>query len=104
MSLLSIVATPIGIRPIRNYDADKLFLGNFIFDWGKIKSNCKKFFIYHSDDDPFVLLKENKVEFETRLNAKTIVEFKKGHFSGSDGITELPRLLEELGKMSNGNN
>ncbi|MEK7150988.1 MAG: alpha/beta hydrolase [Patescibacteria group bacterium] len=73
-------------------------------DYEKVKQSTKNIVCIFSDDDPFVLLKENKVEFETRLNAKTIVEFKKGHFSGSDGITELPRLLEELGKMSNGNN
>jgi uncharacterized protein len=48
-----------------------------------------------SDNDPYVALEENKKIFEEKYQAETIVEHDKGHFSGDDGITELPVVLEK---------
>ncbi len=28
------------------------------FDWSKIRQNCKKFYVYHSDNDPYVPLEK----------------------------------------------
>src|SRR3990167_10912907 len=28
------------------------------FDWEKIKSNCKKFYVFHSNNDPYIPLKD----------------------------------------------
>ena len=51
----------------------------------KIKKHTNKFVAIFSDNDPFVPI-SNKNLFKKRLNAKIIIEHKKGHFDGSDNI------------------
>ncbi len=68
-------------------------------DFSKVKSHNSNFTAIFSDDDPVVPL-NNKELFESNLNAKTIIEHNKGHFSGSDGITEVPEVLEIILKSS----
>ena len=68
-------------------------------DWDKIKKHCKNFVAIHSDDDPWVSLKHNAL-FRDKLGAKAIVEHNMKHFSGDDGIMELPVALKELLEMS----
>ena len=65
-------------------------------NWEKIKSRCKKFIAIHSDNDPYVSLHYGQVFFKEKLNAELIIEHNKKHFSGSDGINELPVVLESL--------
>lgn len=48
-----------------------------------------------SDNDPFVM-EENKEQWRKNVGAEIIVEHKKGHFSESDGIKELPIVLEKI--------
>lgn len=72
-----------------------------LIDYEKVKKNTSGniISIFSNDDDVVPL--ENVKFFEERLSAKTYLETGKGHFSGSDGITELPIVLEELKKMMN---
>jgi uncharacterized protein len=65
------------------------------FNWEKVKSLSKKFVAVFSDNDPWVPLSNSDV-FKEKLAAKIIIESKRGHFSGSDGIKKLPVVLEEL--------
>jgi len=62
-------------------------------DFEKVKQHTEKFFAMFSDDDE-VVPQENKKLFEEQLGAKTVIEHSKGHFSGSDGVKELPGVLE----------
>lgn len=48
-----------------------------------------------SDDDPYVPI-DNKDDFANILGSKIIVEHGRGHFSDSDGTTELPVVLEAV--------
>ena len=48
-----------------------------------------------SDNDPWVI-PENQNSWKEKVGAKIIVEHNKGHFSGSDDITELPSALNAL--------
>lgn len=64
-------------------------------DCDSIKLKVNKIIAIFSDDDLDVDLGDKEL-FEKRLNAKTVVEHKKGHFSGSDGIRELPSALEAV--------
>jgi len=34
--------------------------------------------------------------FEQKLGAQTAIEHNKGHFSGSDGVKEIPIVLEKI--------
>ena len=92
-----IVAAPIGILPIRNFESDRLFLGNFDFNWKKIKSHCRKFFVFHSDSDPFVSLGNGK-ELAKNLGTKLILIPNAGHFNKSAGYAKFDVLLEKIKK------
>ncbi len=67
-------------------------------DFDKVKTRTQKFVAIFSDNDEFVPI-ENKELFEKHLNAKSSVEHEKGHFSGGDGIAELPSVLTALTEM-----
>lgn len=68
-------------------------------DFNKVKSHTENFRAIFSDND-YVIPIENKGMFEERLGAKTILEHNKGHFTGSDGVTELPSALGAVLKMA----
>ena len=62
----------------------------------KIKSHLDKSIAIFSDNDPYVPF-DNQDDFRNKLGSKIIIEHLKGHFSGpSDGITELPIVLESV--------
>ena len=68
-------------------------------NWKKIKKHCNKFVSIHSDDDPWVPVKHNEI-FKKKLGAEAIVMHKMKHFSGDDGINELPIALDSVLKFS----
>lgn len=69
-------------------------------DWEKINFHSKKFIAIFSDDDPLVPISDSKI-FDNKLGADVIIEHKKGHFSGSDGIKKLPSALDSVLKIFN---
>ncbi len=46
-----------------------------------------------STNDPYVSL-ENRHDFREKLKSEIITLESRGHFSGSDGVTELPEVLD----------
>lgn len=69
------------------------------FDWDKIKANCKKFYIYSSDNDEYVPLE--KGEFLTKkLNADYKLFSNAGHFNTKAGYTEFQELFEDIENLS----
>lgn len=88
------VGTPIGIRPILNYDRDNSF-SSFTFDWSKIIKKAKQFLIFHSDDDPYVSL-ENGKQLSKHLNIELNFVPNAGHFNVNAGYTKFDLLLEKL--------
>ena len=94
-----IVAAPIGVLPIKNYESDKLFLENFSFDWKKIKSHCWKFFVFHSDNDSYVSLGNGK-ELAKNLNTNLIFIPNAGHFNTSAGYTKFDALFKKIKNIS----
>ena len=93
-----LIAAPIGVLPIKNYEADKLFIEKFGFNWNKIRSNCKKFFVFHSDNDPYVSLGNGK-ELSKQLDTNLIFIPNAGHFNTSAGYTQFDGLLEKIKKV-----
>mgnify|MGYP001609436738 CR=1 FL=1 len=61
----------------------------------KIKKSCNKFVTIFSDDDPYVPLSDSKI-FKEKLNAKVIIDKKKGHYQ----VDEAPVVLKELLDMT----
>jgi len=65
------------------------------FNWQKIKANCKDFYIFHSDNDPYIKL--DKAE-ELAKNFNTKVELIKGggHLNQSAGYWTFDLLLDKI--------
>ena len=68
------------------------------FNFEKIKSNCKEFYIIHGDNDPNVPL-ANAEFLSQNLGGELIVVKNGGHLNGSSGWFELPQCLTALNKM-----
>ena len=68
-------------------------------DWDRVNSHCKRFVAIHSDNDPYVPLKHGDI-FKQNLKAEFILEHNMKHFSGDEGITELPSAFESVLKIS----
>lgn len=64
-------------------------------DFNKVRSRLKKSVAIFSDDDPWVPL-DNQDDFRDKLDSEIVIVNKMGHFSGDQGITELPIVLEKL--------
>lgn len=64
-------------------------------DFIKVKARLPKSVAVFSDDDPWVPL-DNQEEFRDFLGSKIVMEHKKRHFSGSDGVKELPIARDAL--------
>jgi uncharacterized protein len=65
------------------------------FDWRKINSNCKKFSLYSSDDDPYVPLDKGKF-LSDKLKSNLNVITHAGHFNKSSGYLSFPKLLHDI--------
>lgn len=68
-------------------------------DFMKIKSHVPKSVAVFSDNDPYVPL-DNQDDFRNKLGSEIIIEKNAGHFSGSDGIVELPKALNAVLSLS----
>lgn len=68
-------------------------------DFPKIKKHCQKFIALHSDNDPYVSLKYGNI-FKEKLNGELIIEHNKKHFSGDDGILNLPSALSSVVELA----
>ena len=89
-----LVGTPIGVRPIQNYERDNSFSG-FVFDWDTIKKNAGHFVVFHSDNDPYVSLANGK-ELAKQLGVKLDFVPNAGHFNAKAGYLKFDSLLEEI--------
>jgi predicted alpha/beta hydrolase family esterase len=64
-------------------------------DLEKVKAVIPQTAAIFSDNDPYVSA-DNQEAFRDKLDSEIIIKHVKGHFSGEDGITELPIVLEKL--------
>ena len=90
--------TPIGVRPIKNYDSDNLFGEGFDFEWEKIKKKSDRFTVFHSDNDPYVSL-ANGEGLAKHLGVKLSLIHNAGHFNAKAGYLKFEELWEELHKI-----
>lgn len=89
-----LIGTPIGIKPILNYERDNSFSG-FDFNWNKIKNQSKKFIIFQSDNDPYVSL-GNGQELAKHLGVDLDFIPNAGHFNAKAGYLKFDELWEKL--------
>ncbi len=65
------------------------------FDWEKIRSSCDNFFVYSSDNDPYVPLEKGE-EIAKNLGTKLIPLKEAEHF----WFKEFPQLLNDIEKVT----
>ena len=65
------------------------------FNWAKIKNNCKKFYIFHSDNDPYVPI-EKAYEFKKNADGELIIVEGAGHFNASAGYNKFELLFKKI--------
>ena len=68
-------------------------------NFNKIKKHTNKFVAIFSDNDPYVSLDNSEI-FRKKLNAKIIIEHKKGHFDPYHNIRKVPSALKSLLEIS----
>jgi len=74
-------------------ELNKTFLKDF--NWEKIKDNCKIFFVYNSDNDPYVSLDKGEA-LADKLEFKLKFIKNAGHFRIKDGYSEFQLLLDDV--------
>lgn len=74
---------------------------NSDIDFTKVLSATGKFIVVNSSNDDYGFVEENKRIFEEKLEAKVMVLENKGHFTASDGVTELPEALLAVQELEN---
>lgn len=89
-----IVAAPVGVRPIKNWEGDQPFIGH-PFDWARIRSHARRFHVYHSDNDPYVG-KGNGEKTAKEVGVSLTFIPGQGHFNAAAGYTRFDRLLETI--------
>lgn len=67
------------------------------FDWKKLKQNCGKFYVFHSDNDPYVPLRKAK-ELAKNLGIQIILVKGGGHLNEKAGYLKFELLLEKVKK------
>ena len=92
-----LVAAPIGVKPIRYYEGDKNFSG-FDFNWDGIKKKARQFFVYHSNNDPYISL-ANGEELAKQLGVKLTLIPNSGHLNAESGYNKFDLLLEDVKKV-----
>ena len=93
------VGTPVGVRPILNYNRDNSFSG-FSFNWSIIKTNAKYFVVFQSDDDPYVGF-DNGKKLSRELGIKLSFIPNAGHFNKKAGYTKFDELFRKLESLLN---
>jgi len=68
-------------------------------NWEKIRKQGGRFVAINSDNDPYVPLKHSAL-FIKKLGAEGLVLHNMRHFSGDDGISELPEALSAVLRIS----
>lgn len=88
------------IRKLGNDAFDKINASFFEkpFDWDKIKNNSKHFFVYHSDNDPYIPLEIGK-ELANKLGTEVILVKGGGHLNEKAGYTKFLLLFEDIKKL-----
>jgi len=87
-----LIASPIGIPPIKNIKTDQSFLeDNFNFEL--IKKRARNFAVFHSDNDHLVGL-ANGEELAKKLGVKLQLVKGAGHFNAKAGYLKFPKILK----------
>lgn len=97
INVVVFVAPPIGVMPIKYYNADYPFIEKQ-FNWEKIRESSSHFMVFHSEDDPLICV-GNGEKVAKELGVELLRLKNAGHFNTAAGYTEFPLLWEKLKEL-----
>jgi hypothetical protein len=65
------------------------------FNWNRIRIRCKYFFVYNSDNDPYVPLKKG-IDLAERLNGKLKIIENAGHINKEASFSRFEVLFRDV--------
>lgn len=65
------------------------------FDWEIIKQNCGRFYLFHSDNDPYVPTSEAD-KLSDKLGVESVLVKNAGHFNEQAGFMKFDLLLDRI--------
>lgn len=65
------------------------------FNWEKIKQNCQKFYLFNSNNDPYVPLDLGK-KLANHIEGELLIVENAGHFNKKAGYEKFDLLLEKI--------
>jgi len=65
------------------------------FDWRTIKQNCANFYLYHSDNDPYIPMSETE-KMSKKLGVEFVLVKGAGHFNKKAGFDKFDLLLDNI--------
>lgn len=80
-----------------------VYLGRWLFlpiDWNRARMHARKFCAVFSDNDAWVA-NESSECFRDHLKARVRVLHDYGHFTGDEGVFQVPEVLDEILQMIN---
>lgn len=105
LNVLEMLETPIkaaylvagftGLLDMPQFDPLIKTISDRNFNWEKIKANCKHFYVYISDDDPYVPL-EKGIALAKNLGVEPVILHGAGHINQGSGYTKFEELLEDM--------
>jgi uncharacterized protein len=87
--LIAPFSDDLGIPELSNFFQHMIY-------WKEIRERSQKFVAIFSDNDPIINHEQYSLIFKNNLHAETIIAHNRLHFSGDDGITEFPELLDHI--------
>ena len=66
-----------------------------VFHWERIMKNCGRFYVFHSDNDPYIRL-EKAEELAKNLGVKVNLVKNAGHFNETAGYTTFKLLFDRI--------
>ena len=91
------VGTAMSMESIADYEGKEdleSFLGQ-PFDWDLIRSRSHRFYVFHSDNDPWVGLVHGQ-QLAKHLGTELTLVPNAGHFNTESGYTKFELLLEKI--------
>jgi predicted alpha/beta hydrolase family esterase len=67
-------------------------------NWERVRTNCSDFFVYNSNNDPYVPLQYGR-EIADNLHTNLTVIHEGGHINASAGYVQFEPLLVDLVKL-----
>lgn len=87
----AIVASPVGVAPIIDFERAGKFSG-YEFDWPTIAKNSDHFLVFYGKDDPYVAIGNGELAAK-KLGTDLIVVPNAGHFNSDSGYCGIARSL-----------